>query len=97
MSTSEQDMLPSTEDWIPVLIDGAHALGTLALDVPEIGADFYVANCHKWFLCPKGASFLWVSPLHKSGIVPPIVSHGFGSGFTSQFICYVATFLNFSY
>jgi len=61
-------------------------LGALDLDVPHIDADFYVANCHKWFLCPKGSSFLWVAPTHKTMIVPPIVSHGVGSGFTSQFI-----------
>jgi len=74
------------EGCIPVLIDGAHALGALDLDVPAVGADFYVSNCHKWFLAPKGCAFLWVEPRHKSNIIAPIISHGFGSGFCSQFM-----------
>jgi L-cysteine/cystine lyase len=30
------------------MIDGAHAIGMVPIDVREIGCDFYAANCHKW-------------------------------------------------
>ena len=38
---------------VPVLIDGAHALGSLPLNLQSLKADYYVANAHKWLACPK--------------------------------------------
>lgn len=38
---------------VPVLIDGAHALGSLPLNLTGLEADYYVANAHKWLACPK--------------------------------------------
>ena len=32
---------------IPVLVDAAHALGQLHVDLEELQADYYVTNCHK--------------------------------------------------
>ena len=68
-----------------VLIDGAHAPGMLSLDIPVIDADWYVGNCHKWLMAPKGSGFLWVSSARQLEIHPLVISHGYGLGFTSEF------------
>ena len=33
---------------VRTLVDGAHALGQVRVDVRDIGCDFYAANAHKW-------------------------------------------------
>ena len=53
-------------------------------DLSAIGADFYTANAHKWLCAPKGAAFLHAKPQHHEHLRPPLVSHGYGSGFASE-------------
>lgn len=39
---------------MPVLVDGAHSVGSLAdLQVPQLGCDFFVSTLHKWLCTPK--------------------------------------------
>ena len=69
-----------------MLIDGAHALGALHLDLRSLDPDYYVSNAHKWFCAPKGCAFMYVKKELQSQTRPLIISHGFGSGFNSEFI-----------
>lgn len=68
-----------------VLVDGAHAVGMLDLDVPGLGVDFWTGNLHKWPCAPAGTGALWVSPEWHDRIRPLVVSHGERDGFPVSF------------
>ncbi|TMI11299.1 MAG: aminotransferase class V-fold PLP-dependent enzyme [Betaproteobacteria bacterium] len=68
-----------------VLIDGAHGPGQLELDVPALGADWYVGNCHKWLFAPRSCAFLWCREDSKRELHPLAISHHYGEGFTAEF------------
>jgi isopenicillin-N epimerase len=68
-----------------VLVDGAHAPGMLALDVPATGADFYTANLHKWACAPRSCGFLWAAPAQQPWLHPAVVSWGLDKGFLAEF------------
>jgi isopenicillin-N epimerase len=70
---------------VPVLVDGAHAPGAIALDIPALGADWYAANLHKWAHAPRGCGILWAKPEHQPTLRHPIVSWGSGGGFHAEF------------
>lgn len=68
-----------------VLVDGAHAPGAIALDIPALGADWYVGNLHKWAWAPRSCGILWAPPERQAGLHPPVISWGLDEGFATEF------------
>jgi isopenicillin-N epimerase len=73
------------ERGILVMVDGAHAIGHVDVDVTSIGCDFYTTNCHKWLFAPKGAALLYVARKHHSWIHAPVTSHDWKEDLHSRF------------
>jgi selenocysteine lyase/cysteine desulfurase len=52
------------------IVDGAQALGQIAIDVKALGCHAYAASGHKWLMGPKGTGLLYVSPDAAEAIAP---------------------------
>jgi isopenicillin-N epimerase len=70
---------------VAVLVDGAHAPGAFALDVPSLGVDWYTANLHKWAWAPRSSAFLWTAPARQRDVHPTVTSWGFDQGYVAEF------------
>ncbi len=70
---------------VAVLIDGAHAPGAIAVDIPALGGDWYAANLHKWMWTPRSSGILWATPERQAALKPAVVSWGLDQGFTAEF------------
>jgi isopenicillin-N epimerase len=73
------------ERGVPVLVDGAHVPGVLPLDIEAIGADWYVANLHKWHFAPRACGFLWARRDRRERLAPTVLSWDIDEPFPHSF------------
>src|SRR5438477_4007712 len=73
----EEIVARARELGLATIVDGAHAVAQVDLDLDALGADFYAGNCHKWLCAPKGAGFLHVRPEWQERVGGAIVSWGY--------------------
>ncbi|MBX7456859.1 aminotransferase class V-fold PLP-dependent enzyme [Qipengyuania sp. 1NDH17] len=43
-------------------VDGVHGFGNQDIDIPDLGADFFIAGTHKWIYGPRGTGIVWARP-----------------------------------
>ena len=53
-----------------MLVDSAHALGQVPVDVQAMGIDFAGFNLHKWIGAPPGLGFVYIRAAHLAKIEP---------------------------
>lgn len=56
-----------------VLADAAQSAGSLALNLSEIGIDFYAFTGHKWFCGPAGVGGLYTHPDRFQNLLPTFI------------------------
>ena len=81
------------------VVDGAHAIGMLDLNLHDLGCDFYAASPHKWLNAPPGTGVLYIRDGMLENFWPTItetsppfapdinVLQGRGQQFTPAFAC----------
>ncbi|WVR08776.1 hypothetical protein IAU60_005834 [Kwoniella sp. DSM 27419] len=50
------------------IVDAAHAIGQVEVDVKRADCDFWVSNCHKWLMSHRGGAVLYV-PIRNQMLV----------------------------
>lgn len=53
------------------IVDGAQAVGQIAVDVKALGCDAYATSGHKWLMGPKGTGFVYINKSAGDAIAPP--------------------------
>jgi isopenicillin-N epimerase len=70
---------------VATLVDGAHAPGSIHVDIRALGCDWYVGNLHKWMWVPRSSGILWAHPDRQATLHPAVISWGLDADFATSF------------
>ncbi len=60
---------------VEVLVDGAHCVGHINVNIQDLHCDYYASSLHKWLSTPLGAGILYVSQPKIKKIWPLLAEH----------------------
>ena len=60
---------------VEVMVDGAHCVGHIKVDIKAMDCDYYGSSLHKWLSTPLGAGLLFVKKDKISKIWPLLAEH----------------------
>ncbi len=55
-----------------VILDAYHSVGTIKVDVKELGVDILIGGVLKWLCGGPGGAFLWINPTLRNKLEPKI-------------------------
>mmetsp|Transcript_8100 Transcript_8100/g.24062 ORF Transcript_8100/g.24062 Transcript_8100/m.24062 type:complete len:441 (+) Transcript_8100:234-1556(+) len=58
------------------LIDGAHGVGAIPIDLKAWHPDYFTSNLHKWYFAPRATALLYVARGLQPAMQSPVISHG---------------------
>lgn len=58
---------------VRILVDAAQSVGSMPLNLTELGADFYAFTGHKWLCGPAGVGGLYVRPEARESLKPTFI------------------------
>lgn len=62
------------------LVDAAHGIGLLDIDLGELKPDFLATDLYKWYYTPKNSAALYVDPKHHKAVHSLPISHFYVDG-----------------
>lgn len=69
---------------VVTVLDGAQAAGNIAIDVKEIGCDFYLMSCHKWLCGPEGIAAVFIRKALLDQVKVPFGGVGMQESFSFE-------------
>lgn len=73
------------ERGVRVIVDAAHAPGSVPVDLEALSADYWAGNLHKWAAAPRGAAGLYANPDLRADLKPIPISWREPEGFPHAF------------
>ena len=67
------------------VVDGAHAIGMLDLNLHDLGCDFYATSPHKWLNAPPGTGVLFMREEVQDLVWPTVTEHSASRNGTDVF------------